>query len=228
MSSVNDLAVTGVDGWRRGWVAVTLRGGAFHEALTAATFAELLVKLRESTVIAVDIPIGLPDGPEPRAADLAARRLLGRRGPTVFLTPPREVLEAPTLKEAIRISRATAGTGISAQAYALRTRILEVDEHVGDPRILEVHPEISFRTMAGHPIGTKKSWEGQMLRRELLTRHGVRLPDRLGDAGAAPADDILDAAAAAWSAHRFASGSASSLPPGRSPAGPPIRQAIWY
>jgi predicted RNase H-like nuclease len=53
------------------------------------------------------------------------------------------------------------------------------------------------------------------------------LPDNLGAAGAVPCDDILDAAAAAWSAHRIAKGIASSLPdPAQFVDGQSI--AIWY
>ncbi|MGH3838777.1 MAG: DUF429 domain-containing protein [Pseudonocardiaceae bacterium] len=43
------------------------------------------------------------------------------------------------------------------------------------------------------------------------------MPDQLGDAGNAGADDVLDAAAAAWSAHRIATGHASRLPTEASP-----------
>jgi hypothetical protein len=41
---------------------------------------------------------------------------------------------------------------------------------------------------------------------------GIVLPDNLGAAGDVPCDDILDAAAAAWSAHRIAKDMAASLP----------------
>ncbi|MGH3778212.1 MAG: DUF429 domain-containing protein [Pseudonocardiaceae bacterium] len=41
---------------------------------------------------------------------------------------------------------------------------------------------------------------------------GIHLPDQLGDASNAGADDVLDAAAAAWSAHRIATGHADRLP----------------
>ena len=51
-------------------------------------------------VIAVDIPIGLPDSAEPRAADIEARKLLGKRRSSVFPTPHRAVLEAPTYAKA--------------------------------------------------------------------------------------------------------------------------------
>ncbi|MFI6764988.1 DUF429 domain-containing protein [Streptomyces sp. NPDC050355] len=54
------------------------------------------------------------------------------------------------------------------------------------------------------------------------------LPDDLGDAGRTPPDDVLDAAAAAWTAHRIACGRARSVPnpPERDAGGRPV--AIWY
>ena len=55
----------------------------------------------------------------------------------------------------------------------------------------------------------KKTWAGQMVRRRLLERHGIELPDDLGPVGVVPPDDVIDAAAAAWSAARIASGKAA-------------------
>ena len=61
----------------------------------------------------------------------------------------------------------------------------------------------------------------------MLARHGVVLPDTLGPAGQAPPDDVLDAAAVAWSAHRMATGAAESHPsPPEECNGSKI--AIWY
>jgi predicted RNase H-like nuclease len=46
-----------------------------------------------------------------------------------------------------------------------------------------------------------------------LTQHGILLAGDLGLAGrAAKVDDVLDAAAAAWTARRIAEGTARSLP----------------
>jgi predicted RNase H-like nuclease len=94
--------------------------------------------------------------------------------------------------------------------------------------LFEAHPEVSFRTMAGEPLAhAKKTWAGQARRRELLAKQGIVLPDSLGPAGQAPPDDVLDAAAVAWTAHRMATGTAGSYPD------PPeiqdgARIAIWY
>jgi predicted RNase H-like nuclease len=54
------------------------------------------------------------------------------------------------------------------------------------------------------------------------------IPDVLEAVGMVPADDVLDAAAAAWSAQRIARGEAKSLPspPEEDERGREI--AIWY
>jgi len=61
-----------------------------------------------------------------------------------------------------------------------------------------MHPEVSFAAMSGKPlIHRKVSWAGHITRRALLAKHGIHLPDELGDAGNARLDDVLDADAAA-------------------------------
>ena len=108
-------------------------------------------------------------------------------------------------------------------------RILEVQEIApGDERVYEVHPEVSFRALADHCLPRKRSWNGHMQRRALLVKAGIVIPDYLKHAGTAGADDILDAAVAAWSAGRVAAGKAMSLPcpPERGHGGRKI--AIWY
>jgi len=59
------------------------------------------------------------------------------------------------------------------------------------------------------------------LRRRLLKGAGIVLPEKLG---ALPLIDVLDAAAAAWSAARYARGEARSLPEGATER----IGAIWY
>ena len=98
-----------------------------------------------------------------------------------------------------------------------------------DPmRVREVHPECSFRTMKGDVLHTqKKTAAGRGERLALLHAHGIDLArGGTGVRGAAP-DDVLDAAAVAWSAHRIACGLACSLPdpPERDADGRAV--AIW-
>jgi predicted RNase H-like nuclease len=119
--------------------------------------------------------------------------------------------------------------GVSAQAHALGPRILHVTGLAEtNPRLREVHPEVSFRAMnRGQPLRhRKKSAGGALERFELLRREGIRL-DALGPAAAIPLDDVLDAAAAAWTARRIADGTARRLPePPEVVAGRDI--AIWF
>lgn len=78
----------------------------------------------------------------------------------------------------------------------------------------------------GHALGhRKKSAAGALIRIELLRRQGIELT-RLTEAASAPLDDVLDAAAAAWSARRILAGVAKSLPdPPELVDGYPV--AIW-
>jgi len=152
----------------------------------------------------------------------------------VFLVPPRAVWDATTYQAALSACRALTDppAGFSRQAWALKTKLKEANElyDLGDRRLSEVHPEISFAELnGGMPVtASKKSWNGQMTRRALLAGAGIRLPDDLAATGHAGADDILDAAAAAWTATRIARRHAASLPspPETGGAGQPV--AIWY
>jgi predicted RNase H-like nuclease len=222
------VRVAGIDGCKGGWVGVVL---ARDDVVVVAgrTIASVVRDAGPVGVVGVDIPIGLPRGAV-RAADRAAQTFLGARRSTVFSTPIRDALEAPTLAEAIAVSRDRTGAGISAQAYALRARILEVAAWLDGAGldVREVHPEVSFSVMVGRPMSSpKKSWNGTQERVAALEAAGIRLPADLGRAGAtAGVDDILDAAAAAWSARRIARGDARCFPdPPEDVAGRAV--AIW-
>ena len=220
------MRVVGVDGCRDVWAAVSLNDGRFERAMLVPSLADVLGAEPELTVLAVDIPIGLPETGL-RAADLEARRFVGRRWRSVFLTPPRAALEAGTYAEAAVAARRLTGAGLSQQSYGLRSKILEADALVDD-RLYEVHPEVTFRAIAGEPLALgKKTGGGALLRLRLLEHVGISLPTDLGAAASVPLDDLLDAAAAAWSGHRIAIGQAESFPAGL-PAPSRSGPAIWY
>jgi predicted RNase H-like nuclease len=202
------MVVVGADGYRRGWVAVELRDGRFAGAAVFTSFGELAAAFTAATVVAVDIPIGVPVvGVRP--ADAAARAFLRPRSSAVFTTPVRAALEARDYAAARAIAPST-----SSQAYALAKKILEVDlVAAADERVHEVHPEVSFRALTGRSLPPKKTWNGLNARRAALAGAGIVVPDELSAGEVAPADDVLDAAAAAWSADRIARGEASTLPP---------------
>jgi len=210
--------VAGVDACKGGWVAVVLAGEppAFVRAHLRQRFGELLADLGGAAVVAVDIPIGLLED-RWRAADTEARTRLGPARSSLFMTPPRPALQAATHAEATRVCAAITGKGCSVQAWGLRRRIFEVEALAAGPggeRLYEVHPELCFLAMHGdvHLGAAKKTWAGQDARRALLAADGIVLPADLGAAGRAAPDDVLDAAAAAWSAARIAAGLAEALP----------------
>lgn len=88
----------------------------------------------------------------------------------------------------------------------------------------EGHPEASFRALAGSPLRyAKRTWNGQMLRRQLLATAGIQLSDDLLEAGLVPPDDVLDAAAMAWTARRVAAGISETLPADPTHTEPVIR-----
>ena len=206
------MKVVGVDAYGRGWVAVVLEGGRFTGATAVRNFGDVLEL--DADVIGVDIPIGLPPVP-PRAADVAARVLLRGKSSSVFPTYPREVVGAADYTAARALCRERGWPVISSQAFRLGPKILEADRLKDDERVVEVHPEASFAALAGAPVAApKRTWNGLMIRRRLLAATGIELPDVLDEARDVPADDVVDAAAAAWTAARYARGEALPLPEG--------------
>jgi predicted RNase H-like nuclease len=173
------------------------------------TFAEAL--LVDAHVIGVDIPIGIPDAGV-RPADVAARRFVGPRASSVFTTPIRAALEAASYADARGVATALTGKSLSAQSYALGRRILELDAYAhDDERVIEVHPEVSFRELARRPLLSKHRSDGLVERRALLERAGIEVPAAVPRV-AEP--DLLDATVSSWSARRYALGEARPLPEG--------------
>lgn len=208
------MNVVGVDGCPDGWVCVTLDGGRVDVHHIAA-IAELDARVPGASVVAIDIPMWFPTEP-PRRAEVAARKVLKHRASSVFPTPVWDAIAAPDLAAANVASRAACGRGVSAQAYALAPKIREVDRwrRGSELRVCEVHPETSFAVMLGHPaLHSKKTWAGAGERMDALRAVGIDLAPFAGaDLGRAAVDDVLDAAAAAWTARRVADGTALRLP----------------
>lgn len=203
--------VLGVDGARGGWVGALVVG----DRVTWRRLPDIGAALATDVeVIGVDMPIGLPARGR-RECDLLAKQALGAAHPRVFLTPPRAVLDCAAYEEAGAMHRELVdGHGMSKQSWNLVPKIREVDAVAEDPRLVEVHPELSFVQLTGRALPPKKTPAG---RRERLEALRGWLPC-LGDGAAVPAgDDGLDALVAAWSAARWAAGTAIVLP-----ADPPL------
>lgn len=212
------MLVMGVDGCSPGWVGIVLDEAGYVDALFSQHIGELVDLAqsdRQLEVVGIDIPIGLQDSE--READRLVYRQLGSRRSSLFMTPPRAVLErASDPVAANELSRRLTGKGVSRQSLGLARKVLEVDDWwptAGVP-VIEVHPELSFRLMSGRSLdASKKTWAGHQTRRDLLRGAGVNLPNELGAAGLnSGPDDVLDAAAVAWTARRYLAGQATAYP----------------
>jgi predicted RNase H-like nuclease len=239
--------VAGVDGCRTGWIAVLMRADNpdDHRIATAPTLAGIVDGPEQPTVVAVDMPIGLPDRMQGsgRMPEQLIRPLLGGRQSSVFAIPSRRAVEADDYGEACALAAATSDPPrkVSRQGFALFPKIREIDALLRArpdlaSRVYEVHPELAFwalngrkaldqpKKVKGTPYGP-----GMALRRRLLTRSGL-LPEALIHAApprGAAQDDLLDALAGLTVALDIARGEGQSFPdpPGRDAHGLPV--SIW-
>ncbi|MGO8956123.1 MAG: DUF429 domain-containing protein [Streptosporangiaceae bacterium] len=229
---MSGIRVLGVDACSAGWVGIVLAANQIraYAASDIEALVEQVIVDGPLQVIGIDIPIGLPDA-DVRRADVEARAVAGPRRSSVFMTPVRDALALTDYRAACELNRQRTGHGISRQAFGLRAKISQVDSWLpaAPGRVIEVHPELSFAELAGAPLqAAKSSWAGHVIRRRLLADAGIVLPDDLGQAGhKAGGDDILDAAAAAWSALRAATGQARRLPAQPERFSDQVDCAIW-
>jgi predicted RNase H-like nuclease len=234
--------VLGVDACKGGWVGVTLREGSFAGAYSAPTIAELTVAATAGgggeagpgsplRVIGIDMAVGLADTTV-RQADLLARTRVGRLASSVFVIPVRAAVELADFADAVACQRRLTGAGISIQAHGLRVKLLEVDAWVRAgtaSRVVEIHPEVAFAALNQAPLTlNKRAWGGMTQRRRLLADAGIEIPDDLGPVGRVGIDDVLDAAAVAWSAGRVANGQARCLPDPPERFSDGLDAAVWF
>ena len=220
------VRVVGVDGCRTGWIAVAWTGErgstTAHHLRTLDDVADVATDI---AVVAVDMPLFVPESE--RTAEVALRRALGPRRSSVFATPPRTAIDAPDHAAATARARAATGKGVSRQAWNLVPKIREAIAWAAtvDVPVIEAHPEGSFTELLGAPASAgKKTWAGMTQRLGALTAAGFDLAAiDLAAAEAASTDDLLDAAAAAWTADRYRRGRARSFPTNPDPAA----DAIW-
>jgi threonine dehydratase len=247
--------LAGVDGCKGGWVAVFAQpDGKVLPPRVATRFADIAFGEERPAIIAVDMPIGLPEQSPAggRLAEREVRALLGDRKSSVFRIPSRRAVEASVAPEpaddrerffaACAIARETSDDRkcFAKQGFYILDKVAEVDaflrEDGGDRgRVFETHPELAFVMMnGGAPLAMPKKVKSRVhppgldLRRQLLVRAGV-------DAGIAAMkapkgtgdDDLIDALACLVTARRLFRREARSYPqdPPRDAFGLPM--AIW-
>jgi predicted RNase H-like nuclease len=228
------VEVAGVDGCEGGWLVARLDVASAPQLLdipvVCRTFLDVLDFCRSTAIIAVDIPIGLPDS-GPRAVDIEVRRTLGgHRASSVFPCPIRPVVErwdtawlaSPATRRAgyltaCELSARICGKKLSRQAFELLPKIRDVDDSMTpalQKQVIEIHPELCFWAMNGSVAvqAPKRKAEGHETRLGLLASSlGAEIRYMSAPRGAAP-DDLADALAAAWSASRVFAGQAQIFP----------------
>lgn len=220
---IRPRAVAGIDGCRSGWLCLVLELESGRlEPHILPQIAELLALQPRPVLVAIDVPIGLPDA-GPRVCDREARRKLGApRSSSVFPAPARRILEASSYLTACELGQRVDGRKLSRQSWGILPKIREMDAFLRtDPArqtwIREVHPEVSFWAWnAKTPMAHRKKSADGRAEREALIR------SKFGDAlavaqsklprGQYAADDLLDAFAALWTAERIRAGEATTLP----------------
>ncbi|MDP9398490.1 MAG: DUF429 domain-containing protein [Actinomycetota bacterium] len=136
--------VLGVDGCPGGWVVARVDEAGVAWSFFAHARDLLAV---DADVIGIDIPVGFPEHGV-RGCEAAARTRLGVARSSVFLVPPRPVVETVGYPQANTRAKELTGKGLmSRQPEALFVRMRQVDEVADDPRWVEVHPEVSFRAV---------------------------------------------------------------------------------
>lgn len=216
------IPVIGVDGCRGGWIAVRWAETLTHHL--CRSFDEVLAM--DAVIIAVDMPIGFPQG-SGRAAEREVRARLGERQSSVFAVPSREAVMCVDYREACAANLACSDPPkkVSKQIFHIFPKMREVDALMTpalQERVYEVHPELAFWAMhGGLPLPLPKKVkgrahdEGLALRKALLLEAGFPLdglPARTYRAADVGADDLLDACACAWSARRIAEGTSLRFP----------------
>jgi predicted RNase H-like nuclease len=197
----------GIDGCRGGWFYVWLHTEDSHGFGILKTI-DALTGLVDNTdaFVLIDMPIGLSEtGPHERQCDKAARKLLKKRGSSIFPAPCRQSLQAHDYLTASDINHKVTGRRLSRQTYHLMPKIWELDGFIrGSGRGLEIrefHPELGFLALNRFvPLTfSKKNVSGQRERLEILSRYAPCSPAILSEAAKrfprnqAGVDDILDA-----------------------------------
>lgn len=217
------MNVVGVDGCRGGWFGVALGTDRNWAIDVYKTINELWNAMNSPSMMLIDIPIGLPDTNK-RICDLEARKLLGRRGSSIFTVPCRMALQTKSYRQACRINKQVMGIKISIQTWNIAAKIKEVDtwlQHTpaAQRRVRESHPELCFWALAGkHAMAhSKKTAQGFTERLSTLLKHCSQTAAIVEQAldqfrrKDLARDDILDALVLAVAA-RFSAGKPNMVP----------------
>ncbi|MEP3278841.1 MAG: DUF429 domain-containing protein [Stappiaceae bacterium] len=241
---VESVTVAGVDGCRAGWIAVFWQIGdpTGSKSRVFSTFSSLLDAEEAPQIIAVDMPIGLPEkvGAGGRGPERAVRPLLDQRQSSVFSVPSRRAVYCESYSQSCAVAYETSDPPrkVSKQCFNLFPKIREIDRLMSaslEARVYEVHPELAFwrlndETPMSLPkkVKSRPSEPGLSERQACLEKCGFsreffEMPRPKG----VGADDLLDASANSLIAARLHSGQARSFPSTFERDSRGLRIAMW-
>jgi predicted RNase H-like nuclease len=233
--------VAGIDGCKGGWFVVQKdldRGILQYRIINK--ISEIFSPVEQLKIIALDVPIGLPDEALPggRECDRIGRALLGpKRQSSIFSPPVREALRGNSWEAANKINSKSSSycIGLSQQSFGIFPKMKEIDAVITPTlqnTIKEVHPEICFFELNNRKplLYGKKTPQGRNDRRKLLFPLGFDIIDEALSKyrrNILAEDDILDACIACWTAERIFKGEAIRIPEHPSKDSKGLRMEMW-
>ena len=239
--------VAGVDGCRSGWVCALMQIAGdkpvYGELRFAMDFAHVLNLIPRPVIIAIDMPIGLPERTSPggRPPEKCVRPLLGARQSSVFAIPSRAAVFADSYPDACAYALETSDPPrkVSKQAFHIFPKIREIDALMTpelQSRVYECHPEVAIAHANKAPaplakkVRSRPNPAGVQWRIDFLTSLGIPakiFTDTLPRGIKHGRDDIADAAACALTAWRILEKRAVRYPPKPAYDGRGLDMAIW-
>ena len=208
--------LAGVQSCPGGWLVTSARLQGISLSGPASEvyghFIDVLDNRPAFTVVALHLPLGLPDRHSPggRACDRAARRLLGR--------PRSAAIASPPTREDLREWKEGGAPAVSAVTRSLLRRVAEAYEVIGSYHqrsVFEVHPELSFYQLnEAQPLRyPKRTSAGRAERTALLEDRipGAAAALESTPAGAKPAQ-VVDGMAMLFTARRIRARSIVRIP----------------
>ena len=178
--SEQNIWLAGADGCPGGWIVAFVRpeGGDVRVRIVPR-FADVLSAPEAPAVVAVDMPIGLPEQGGRKAENLA-RECLGTLKRSVFPIPSRQAVYAEigpfadiyewraAHQRACKVAASTSNPSkrIPIQTFGILPKIREVDgclraKAEAAKRTFEVHPEVAFWKLNGErALNEPKKFQG--------------------------------------------------------------------
>jgi len=171
------FSCVGIDGCNGKWVAVYITENHF-EVGKFNTIEDICNRYPEADSFIIDVPIGLAESESDMRPDRLVRKELGKKGPSIFEVPCRQVIYAEDKTAAREQNIAILGKSLSEQTLGICKAIKQVDEFLQNNvqwknKLVESHPEFCFSKLNDNipVLEGKKSVEGQQKRLEIIRRY---------------------------------------------------------